>query len=403
MSFKTHTTPAIITVSGVTSLSVNGNPITTENPLPVQLSDGSINIDTLDAQLEVHLSHLDNTPDIGDVFDSIRIGDGTNQLSINPDGTINVNSVISDGNNSITVDSPQLPASLTVSGNIKSSLEEIRNHVSIGNSTTAPLTASGVFTGVAESTLSCAVISINVYSDQASAFDGLKIEYSQDGANWDHNDTFTIPANTGKFFTLPPEGSFFRVVYINNSISQSVFRLQTHCHPLYVKPSSHSIRSNITDEEDAELVRSIISAKTSNDTYVNILATTDGRLKVAQSIPETPNGSISKSQFFNGLVGAMVTDEGVYTITNGKTLHIQRFTGGAETSTAGATVELVYRPTGLEASDIIINIGYVNGSNFQFDLSDSIMGDGTAQIVIKRTNNGGGSMRITGRWVGYEE
>ena len=44
------------------------------NPLPVQLSDGSIDIGTVNAELEVQLTHLDNYPDAGDVHDSIRIG-----------------------------------------------------------------------------------------------------------------------------------------------------------------------------------------------------------------------------------------------------------------------------------------------------------------------------------------
>lgn len=53
----------------------------TDNPLPVQLSDGSINIGTVNAELEVQLSHQDNVPNPGDVADSVRIGDGINTMS----------------------------------------------------------------------------------------------------------------------------------------------------------------------------------------------------------------------------------------------------------------------------------------------------------------------------------
>ena len=67
-----------------------GNPITTENPLQVELSDGSINIGTVNAELEVQLSHQDNVPDAGDIHDSVRIGDGINKLKINTEGSINV-------------------------------------------------------------------------------------------------------------------------------------------------------------------------------------------------------------------------------------------------------------------------------------------------------------------------
>lgn len=60
------------------------------NPMPVQLSDGNIDIGTVNAELEVQLSHQDNVPDAGDVADSVQVGDGTETLAINPDGSINV-------------------------------------------------------------------------------------------------------------------------------------------------------------------------------------------------------------------------------------------------------------------------------------------------------------------------
>lgn len=67
-----------------------GRPYTTTNPFPVRLSDGSVNIGTVNAELEVQLSAKDNDPNPGDVHDSVRIGDGTEELLINPDGSINV-------------------------------------------------------------------------------------------------------------------------------------------------------------------------------------------------------------------------------------------------------------------------------------------------------------------------
>lgn len=79
----------------IRTLSVDklGNPISATNPLPVSI-DGEINIDTVN----VSLTHLDNDPNPGDVADSVRIGDGTNELSVNNDGSINVN-VVSSGTN----------------------------------------------------------------------------------------------------------------------------------------------------------------------------------------------------------------------------------------------------------------------------------------------------------------
>lgn len=75
-----------------------GRSYCTENPIPVQLSDGSINIGTVNAELEVQLSHEDNVPDAGDVADSVQVGDGVEIIQVNPDGSINVNPTSTPGN-----------------------------------------------------------------------------------------------------------------------------------------------------------------------------------------------------------------------------------------------------------------------------------------------------------------
>lgn len=55
----------------------------TANPLPVRLSDGSVNIGTVNAQLEMFITHRDNDPDAGDVHSSMRIGDGVTEVQNN--------------------------------------------------------------------------------------------------------------------------------------------------------------------------------------------------------------------------------------------------------------------------------------------------------------------------------
>ncbi len=65
-----------------------GRRYTTDNPFPVQLSDGSINIGTVNAELEVQLSHKDNDPNSGDVHDSIRIGNGITEVDVTTEGEL---------------------------------------------------------------------------------------------------------------------------------------------------------------------------------------------------------------------------------------------------------------------------------------------------------------------------
>lgn len=70
-----------------------GRYFSASNPLPVSLTGGA----TISANLEVQLTDKDNDPDPGDVHDAVRIGDGTDELDINPDGSINVNIVTMGG------------------------------------------------------------------------------------------------------------------------------------------------------------------------------------------------------------------------------------------------------------------------------------------------------------------
>jgi hypothetical protein len=65
---------------------VNEDTITPSNnaPLPVKLTSASGDINITAGDLSIQLSHT------GVNFDSLRIGDGTNLLDINPDGSINV-------------------------------------------------------------------------------------------------------------------------------------------------------------------------------------------------------------------------------------------------------------------------------------------------------------------------
>lgn len=52
------------------------------SPIPVVLTDGNVNIGTVNAEIEVQLSSKDNDPDAGDVHDSVRIGDQNNEATI---------------------------------------------------------------------------------------------------------------------------------------------------------------------------------------------------------------------------------------------------------------------------------------------------------------------------------
>ena len=151
--------------------------------------------------------------------------------------------------------------------------------VSIANSSSTPLLANATFTGTAEITNGYGIIYVNVYSDQASATDGLAIEQSIDGTNWEHDDKFTIPANNGKTFSVNPHAKYFRVKYTNGIVNQASFRLQCIL-KTYGITSCHRIKDAIANDDDSVLVKSCITGIDDNGVFENVGVSLSNRLKV---------------------------------------------------------------------------------------------------------------------------
>lgn len=60
-----------------------GRSYSVDNPIPTKIVDGAINI----GAVNVDLTHKDNFPNIGDVADSVRLGDGQNLITATTSGT----------------------------------------------------------------------------------------------------------------------------------------------------------------------------------------------------------------------------------------------------------------------------------------------------------------------------
>jgi len=151
------------------------------------------------------------------------------------------------------------------------------------NSSVALLGAGEVFTGEAKDLLDFAHVTVFARSDVASAINGLSVEWSTDGINWDESDAFTIPANDGKTFTFGPPTRYVRVVYTNGASPQSMFRLQSICKSVTSKGSSHKIGEAIITEDDAELVKAVLSGEDPNGTFRNVNTTVDGDLTISDN------------------------------------------------------------------------------------------------------------------------
>lgn len=124
--------------------------------------------------------------------------------------------------------------------------------ISTANSTSVALAAGGVFTGPAEDITEFADVRLLVFADQPSAVDGLQLQQSTNGTNWDSVDAFTVPATTGRPFSIGASARFFRIVYTNGATAQTAFRLQTKLYKAYGKGASVRPQDGRSNENDFE-------------------------------------------------------------------------------------------------------------------------------------------------------
>ena len=147
----------------------------------------------------------------------------------------------------------------------------IKGYIDSDNSTTTPLGAGGVFTGEWVNILDVGTLGVTVYSDQASADDGLELQFSTDGVNIDSCAFYNIPAANGKYFSNQAEAQYFRIKYTNGSVAQTEFRLQVQQKSVYNKPSTHRLKDLISSDDDAELVKNVqMTVGSDEEEYRNV-------------------------------------------------------------------------------------------------------------------------------------
>jgi hypothetical protein len=177
-------------------------------------------------------------------------------------------------------------------------LVEIPPLISTNNSTETPLVGDDTFVGSTDEINGYGIIYINVYADVASATDGLQIFQSPDGTNWNHCDEFTIPAATGKNFSINPYAKYMRVEYKNGVDPQSEFQLQV-IYKANGKSSSHRIQDSISSDDDAELVKAVISGEDEDSVFQNLRVTSQGVLFASDFLLEVAKGTIPGHRIIN--------------------------------------------------------------------------------------------------------
>ena len=240
--------------------------------------------------------------------------------------------------------------------------------VSTANSTTANLAAGGTFTGTGEDVSEYSTVMVTIFSSHVSATDGFQLQFSSDGTNWDYGDSFSIPATTGKTFSVGVTAKFYRVVYTNGATATTSLRIQSLYSKAAKKNSSVRPQDGRTNDNDFEEVLSFgvgyngtswdrvrLSAKGVQATTA--LATQDlkdsGRARVSITFmavaPAVADTLLSLVKVTNGVAAAGATSIGV---AAGKTLSISSITFSIKANAAAAafaTLTFRQNPAGATA------------------------------------------------------
>lgn len=255
---------------------VNEDTVTPSNniPLPVKITSATGPINITAGDFNVQLS------DQGVNADVTRIGDGTTQLGI----TLSNEAKVSDATAQATlsnISTQQLGAA------------------DAGNSSTTPLAGGAVFTGAAIDIKDYSAIHVAAISDVASATNGLSMQFSPDGTNWDHVHAYDVAASTGVSYAQATELRYFRIVYTNGAAAQTYFRLTTVLKRGTVSPSRYTVSQPVTGTLFADVTKSIIHGETTSGggSYVAVKVSPSGALTVDSTVTSSvlPNGAATEA------------------------------------------------------------------------------------------------------------
>lgn len=168
--------------------------------------------------------------------------------------------------------------------------------LSSNNSTSTPLGISGVFTGTSDSVLDYNSITVSVYTDQTSVTSGLNIQFSTDNVNWDLTNSEYIAAGKPRSHTFTVLAQYFRIVYTNGSVAQTVFRLQSILSNGKAQSESveNTTNGTLSTFTNVRLIGQNIDTTLNKVAYVSV--DSQGQLLTRISEPRTAFGDLAVAQ-----------------------------------------------------------------------------------------------------------
>jgi len=251
-----------------------------------------------------------------------------------------------------------------ISGNeMQVDIKTIEGVIDANNTTSTPLLAGGNFTGAWTEIKDYNSINLGVFSDVASATDGLRIEYSFDGVSVHHFHLWTFPGGAnGIGYQLSAEFRYFRINYTNGASPQATFLLQSNLKPTALFPSSYRASQTFTSQSQVILTKGIIVGETTGGGggYVSVKVNPSGALTVEADVTSSvlPTGAATETTLAAIKTAVELLDNAV----SGNELQVDVVTSalptGAATETTLASIE----------GDTSSLAGCVSGSEVQVDV-----------------------------------
>lgn len=165
----------------------------------------------------------------------------------------------------------------------------LKQATSAGNTNSVPLGIGATFTGVFEENTFSDVM-VHIESDQDGT---IFFDFSQDGVNVDTFpfDGFSHTGGIPSFHIAVKGGQRFRLRFQNTSgVAQTYLRAYTY-YGRFDKPNA-PVKTLITDDTDAIVVKSVLTGKDNNGDYPNVKATPSGNLQVTPVDSQTGSTQI---------------------------------------------------------------------------------------------------------------
>ena len=180
----------------------------------------------------------------------------------------------------------------------------ITANVSVLNSTTTALTGGATFTGTPEDVSQYASLSVSFYVQPTNATGNIFVQFSNVSTNagWIpiSNTVTAVNSTNASGFTLDTTMTcqYFRIFYVNDSVAQTSFVIQSIYHPqARVAQKTTRYAETPTDYSDMINTRSMIWGKTvGGGTYEAIASNGENSLVVTVSEPRAAFGELLVAQ-----------------------------------------------------------------------------------------------------------